>query len=84
MNDGTLDRPSTRMALALRAVAESGEYGVSPASWTAFHTARTCLDRGLVQRGEDDHVFLTDLGRAVLQIPPLPPQNWPKKQRSSP
>ena len=83
MSDGSLapdkDRPSTRMAAALLAVAESGEYGVSPTSWTSYHAARTCLDRGLVQHGEDDHVFLTDRGRAVLQLPPLPPQNWRKR-----
>lgn len=69
------DRPSTRMAAALRAVAESGEYGVSPTSWTSYHAARACLDRGLVERGEDNHVFLTDKGRALLQVPPLPPQS---------
>lgn len=75
------DRPSTRMAAALRAVADSGEYGVSPTSWTSYHAARACLDRGLVERGEDDYVFLTDLGRAMLQRPPLPPQNWHKTRR---
>jgi hypothetical protein len=68
--------PSNRMAQALRAVADSGEYGVSPASWIRYQAAQACLDRGLVQHGEDDHVFLTELGRTMLDIPPRPPTRW--------
>lgn len=68
------DRPSMRMHLALRAAAES-EYGVGPTCWASYHSGRACIERGLVARGEDGHVFLTERGRAVLALPPLPPQN---------
>jgi hypothetical protein len=67
------------MIAALQAVAESGEYGIGPRSWTSYQAARTCLERGLVVRGEDDHVFLTERGRAALAVPPRPPQNARKR-----
>lgn len=70
-----MKRPSARMHIALSAVLESGEYGVGPACWTSYHTAGTCEKLGYVQQDAEGQTFLTDLGRKVVALEPLPPQN---------